>query len=262
MNLDKVAKEIRIKTISSLYTAQSGHPGSSLSVVEILSTLLFREMKLKGEKRDRFVLSKGHATPSFYAALSVLGYISDKDLRTLREMGSHLEGHPVRGKLPLIDASTGSLGQGLSVGIGFALAIKLKKEDRRVYVVIGDGESQEGQIWEAAMSAPKFGLDNLLVIVDYNKYQNDGLVSEIMPIEPLRQKWESFNWHTLEVDGHNINELLSAYENARRAASPSVIIAHTIKGKGVSFMEGDMRWHSKAINQEEYKAAMQELGAY
>jgi len=259
-DLKEIAIEVRRRTIDSLYAAQSGHPGPSLSIVEILATLFFREMTIKGENRDRFILSKGHAVPSLYAIFSMLGHISEEKLKTLREIGSPLEGHPVRGKLPLIDASTGSLGQGLSIGIGYALSIKLKKEDRRVYVIIGDGESQEGQIWEAAMSASKFRLKNLIVIMDCNKYQNEGSVNDTMPLDPLVQKWESFNWHVQEVDGHNMNKLMDAYKEARESPKPSIIIAHTVKGKGVSFMESNMSWHSKIITQEEYKIAMQELG--
>lgn len=258
-DLKKIARQIRKRTIDSLYAAQSGHPGPSLSIVEILTTLFFKEMNLEGDKRDRFILSKGHAVPSLYATLSMLGYISEEQLKTLRKIGSPLEGHPVRSKLPLIDSSTGSLGQGLSVGIGYALGIKLRNQDRRVYVIIGDGESQEGQIWEAAMSAPKFGLGNLLVILDYNKFQNEDSVNDTMPLEPLAQKWESFNWHVNEVDGHSMDKLLAAYKEARKSPKPSVIIAHTIKGKGISFMESDMNWHSRAMNEDEYKSAMKEL---
>ena len=195
MSHEQIAREIRKLTIDSLYAAQSGHPGPSMSIVEILTTLFFSEMNLEGEKRDRFILSKGHAAPSLYATLSVLGHISGNEINSLRTIGSPLEGHPVKGKLPLIDASTGSLGQGLSIGIGYALGMKLKNEKRRVFVIIGDGECQEGQIWEAAMSAPKFALDNLLAIVDYNGYQNDGSVDKTMSLEPIRDKWESFNWH-------------------------------------------------------------------
>ncbi|MFC1690841.1 transketolase [Nanoarchaeota archaeon] len=261
MNLTDVALEIRRRTLKSLYSAQSGHPGPSLSIVEMLSTLFFKEMNIKGEERDRFILSKGHAAASFYAVLSILGHISEDQLLTLREMGSPLQGHPVKGTLPLVDASTGSLGQGLSIGIGYALGIKLKGQDRRVYVIIGDGESQEGQIWEAAMAAPKFKLGNLLVIVDYNKYQNDGAVKDIMPLDPLADKWKSFGWHVQEVDGHDMDALTEAYQNARKERDkPSVIVANTMKGKGISFMEGEMSWHSKAMKPEEYESAMNELG--
>lgn len=258
--MKQICRDIRKLTLDSLYAAQSGHPGPSLSIVEILATLFFDEMNLDGEERDRFILSKGHAVPSLYATLALKGYIQEDELKTLREVNSKLEGHPVRGTLPLIDASTGSLGQGLSVGIGYALGKRLKGDDHKVYVIVGDGESQEGQIWEAAMSAAKFKLDNLVAIVDYNGFQNDGAVKDQMPLEPLDKKWRAFGWHVQTVDGHNIEELLQAYKNTRRSKKPSAIIANTIKGKGISFMEGTMGWHSRKITPEEYKLAMEELG--
>lgn len=258
-NLQKKAKETRRRILKSLFVAQSGHAGPSLSLVEILVTLLFEEMSLEGNDRDRFILSKGHGVPAWYAVLSLAGYLPEEKLTTLRQMGSSLQGHPVKGTLPLIDASTGSLGQGLSVGIGYALGMRLKNQDRRVYVVVGDGESQEGQIWEAAMAAAKFELSNLLVIVDYNKFQNEASVDEQMPLEPFVEKWASFGWQTQELDGHDMGELLRAYERARHSPEPSVIVAHTIKGKGVSFMEGSVDWHSKALGEQEYKAALREL---
>lgn len=263
MDLQTIARDIRRLTLKSLFHAQSGHPGPSLSIVEMLATLFFGEMNLDGEERDRFILSKGHAAPSYYAALCAKGFISEDLLMTLRDAGSPLEGHPVKGKHPMIDASTGSLGQGFSVGIGYALAMKLRKQDRRrVYVIIGDGESQEGQIWEAAMCAPKFKLDNLLVIVDYNKYQNDGAVADQMPLDPLAEKWRAFNWHVQELaDGHDVEALRAAYARARETKGrPSVIIAHTTKGKGISFMEGGQGWHSRAIKPDEFRRAMAELG--
>ncbi len=263
-HLQNKAIEVRKRTLSSLYSAQSGHPGPSLSWTEIATTLLFKELNLKDEKtRDRFILSKGHGVATLYSAISIYNpkQVPKEMLTTLRDIDSPLQGHPVRGTLPLIDASTGSLGQGLSIGIGYALGIKLKKEeDRRVYVVLGDGECQEGQVWEAAMSASKFKLDNLVSIVDYNKFQNDGAISEIMPLESFANKWGSFGWYTQEVDGHNIEQLLNAYTKARnKKRKPSVIIANTVKGKGISFMEGDMGWHSRKITDDEYNAAMEEL---
>jgi len=262
-NLIEKATEIRRRTISSLYSAQSGHPGPSLSWTEIATTLFFDELNLKSPERDRFILSKGHGVATLYAAISMYDpqLISEEALKTLREIGSPLQGHPVRGKIPLIDASTGSLGQGLSIGIGYALGMKLKgEEERRVYVVLGDGENQEGQIWEAAMAAPKFKLGNLTAIIDYNKFQNDGAVENIMPLDSLKKKWQSFGWHTQEVNGHDISQLLDAYTQTReKQYQPSVIIAHTIKGKGISFMEGSMAWHSRVINQIEYDKAINEL---
>lgn len=257
--LKKNAAKIRKLTLFALYSAQSGHPGPSLSIVEILTALLFFEMKLQGNKRDRIILSKGHAAASFYAALSVGGYIKQEELSHLREIGSSLQGHPVRNTLPLIDASTGSLGQGLSVGIGYALGIRIKSEDRRVYVIIGDGECQEGQIWEAAMSAAKFCLGNLIVVLDYNRFQNSGAVNDIMPIEPLREKWASFGWDAQEVDGHDLKAIISCFKNAHGKCTPQIIIAHTKKGKGVSFMEENMAWHSRVIKPSEYEAIIKEL---
>ena len=258
-NLQEKAKETRRRIIKSLFNAQSGHAGPSLSVVEILITLLFEEMDLEGNDRDRFILSKGHGVPAWYAALSLAGYLPEEKLSTLRQIGSPLQGHPVRGTLPLIDASTGSLGQGFSVGIGYALAMRLKHHNRRVYVVVGDGESQEGQIWEAAMAAAKFKLSNILVIIDFNKIQNEAFVDEQMPLEPFGEKWASFGWQVQELDGHDMGQLLRAYEQARRSSGPTVIIAHTIKGKGVSFMEGSVDWHSCALGEQEYKMAIKEL---
>ena len=258
--LDVICKEVRRRTLQGLFHAQSGHPGSSLSMVEILTTLFFREMNTQEPLRDRFILSKGHGAPSFYAVLSLKGIISQEQLDTLRDIESPLQGHPVKGTLPFIDASTGSLGQGLSVGIGYALASKIKKEDRRVYVVLGDGELQEGQNWEAAMAGVKFQLENLLAIVDYNRYQNDGPVSETMPLESLKGKWESFGWHVQEVDGHNIEALLQCYQNAREVTGPSCIIAHTIKGRGVSLIEKNASRYCLAINEQEYHDALKELG--
>lgn len=262
--LQNQATEIRKRTLHSLYKAQSGHPGPSLSWVEIAATLFFDELNLKDEKtRDKFILSKGHGAATLYAAISIYDpqQVTEDMLKTLRDMGSPLQGHPVRGTLPLVDASTGSLGQGLSVGIGYALGMKLKKEnDRQVYVVLGDGECQEGQVWEAAMSAKKFKLDNLTAIVDYNKFQNDGAVTDTMPLDHFVNKWRSFGWHTQEIDGHNIEQLLKAYANAKKKkGKPSAIIAHTLKGKGISFMEGDMSWHSRAISPQEYTDIMNEL---
>ncbi len=259
--LAEKARQIRRLTLKAIYISQSGHPGPSLSIVEILTTLLFSQMKLSDmQKRDLLILSKGHAAPSLYAALCLAGYIKEEELYKMREVGSALQGHPVGGTAPLIDASTGSLGQGLSMGIGFALGVKLKKEDRRVYVVIGDGECQEGQVWEAAMSAPKFRLDNLVAILDYNKYQNSGSVAEIMPLEPIRQKWEAFGWAVHEADGHDFGSLQGAFSKCISGGKPHIIIANTKKGAGISFMEGNMAWHSRAIKPEDYQSAMKELG--
>lgn len=285
--LKKKAKQIRKNTLMALYHAQSGHPGPSLSIVEIITTLLFKEMNignvylsdegqdidpvteipfnqryLDDEKNhDILILSKGHAATTLYAAMAEAGYIQKEELKTLRVAGSRLQGHLVRGTLPLVAASTGSLGQGLSIGIGRALGSRLKRDGRRFFVIIGDGESQEGQVWEAIMAASKFELDNLVAIVDCNQFQNDGAVKDIMPLGSIVDKWKSFGWYTQEINGHDIEELLKAYTNARKEKNrPSCILAHTIKGKGVSFMEGTMEWHSRAINPQEYKEAITELG--
>lgn len=284
--LKKIAKKIRKNIISALYHSQSGHPGPSLSIVEIITSLLFKEMNIgkvyfsdEGQvidpvtkilfnqryiddekNHDILVLSKGHAAATFYAALAEAGFIQREELKTLRVAGSRLQGHLVRGTLPLVAASTGSLGQGLSIGLGRALGSRLKKDGRRFFVIIGDGESQEGQVWEAIMAASKFKLSNLVAIVDYNKFQNDGAVKDTMPLGLLVDKWKSFGWYTQEIDGHDIEELLQSYKNVRKEKSkPSCIIAHTIKGKGVSFMEDTMEWHSRAINSNEYEQAMLEL---
>jgi transketolase len=262
--LSDIAKEIRRRTILSLYTAQSGHPGPSLSWTEIATTLLFKEMDLADnpdDERDRIILSKGHGVATLYSAISILNpeYISIDQLKTLRDLGSPLQGHPVRGTVPYIDASTGSLGQGLSVGIGYALGIKLKNQERRVYVILGDGECQEGQVWEAFMAAPKFNLNNLVAIIDHNKFQNESSVKDTMPLNPLEDKLKSFGWYVQRVDGHNIQGLLDAYDNTRASKFPSVIIADTIKGKGISFMENNMAWHSKVITPQEYDLALKDL---
>lgn len=264
--LQKIAKEIRKDIIKMTGNAGSGHPGGSLSCVEILITLFFKVMKHDPKnptwsERDRFVLSKGHGAPALYATLAQCGYIEREELLTLRKIGSRLQGHPDKRFLPLLEVSTGSLGQGLSVGVGIALAGKIDKKDYRVYVLIGDGESQEGQVWEAAMFSSFHKLDNLCAIMDYNKFQLDGKISEILDIEPVIKKWESFGWEVFEVrDGHNFEELLWAFEEAKKIKyKPQIIIAHTIKGKGVSFMEGNNHFHGRAPNKEEEIKALKEI---
>ncbi len=257
--LELIALAVRKNIIDALHHAQSGHPGPSLSIADIMTGLFFHVMKTEPQKeRDIFILSKGHAAPCLYAVLAELGKIPKDFLLTLRDLGSPLQGHPVKNRLPFIDASTGSLGQGLSVGIGYSLGIKLKKEQRKVYVIIGDGECQEGQIWEAAMAAAKFKLNNLIAIVDYNKLQNDGAVVDIMPLEPIKDKWQAFGWNVVEIDGHNLTEIIRGC-SLHHQYQPTMIIAHTEKGKGISFMEKNMSWHSRAITQEEYVSAMNEL---
>jgi len=259
--LEVIARQTRQYILQAVYAAQSGHAGPSLSMVEIMVTLRFSEMMVDGKFPDRFILSKGHAAPCYYAAEAAAGRIVPDQLKTLRQLGSPLQGHPVRGTMPFIDASTGSLGQGLSMGIGYALGARLRGEDRRVYVVLGDGEMQEGQIWEAAMSAAKFKLGNVLAIVDHNKFQNEDSVEKQMPLGSLLEKWNSFGWHAQELsNGHDIDALLRSYNEARKESDrPSIVIANTIKGRGVSFMEGNMEWHSKAPSDEEFKVAQREL---
>lgn len=249
-----------------IYTAQSGHPGGSLSTAEIVTVLFFHQMRINPENplwenRDRFILSKGHAAPALYAALAELGYFPKENLSTLRQVGSILQGHPDMRKTPGIDMSTGSLGNGLSIGIGMALSARLSKKDYHVYVLIGDGECDEGEIWEAAMAAAKYRLDNLIAICDFNRVQLDGPIDEIMPLDSLPEKWKAFNWNVIEINGHKIEEILKALDEANQTKNKStIIVAHTIKGKGVSFMEGKFEWHGRAPNEEEYKIALQELG--
>ncbi len=264
--LQEIAKEIRKDIIRMTGNAGSGHPGGSLSCVEILVSLFFKVMRHdpknpKWEDRDRFILSKGHGAPALYATLARCGYIEREELLTLRKIGSRLQGHPDKRFLPFLEVSTGSLGQGLSVGVGIALAGKIDKKDYRVYVLIGDGESQEGQIWEAAMFSSFHKLANLCAIMDYNKFQLDGRISEILDIEPVINKWQSFGWEVFEVkDGHNFEEIFSAFEKAKNVKNkPQIIIAHTIKGKGVSFMEGNNYFHGRAPNKEEEIKALKEI---
>ena len=247
-----------------LAEAGSGHPGGSLSAVEILTALYFRVMRHdprnpRWSERDRFVLSKGHCAPILYVTLAECGYFPVEDLSTLRRINSRLQGHS-HVMTPGVEMSAGSLGQGLSFGVGVALAGKLDKKDHRAYVLLGDGECDEGQVWEAAMAAAHYHLDNLTAIVDRNRIQNDRFTSEVMELEPLADKWRAFGWNTLEVDGHSMEELLDAFHQAQHErGKPSVIIAHTIKGKGVSFMEDNPDFHGRAPNAEELERALKEL---
>ena len=263
--LKEKAKEIRKSIVSMITEAKSGHPGGSLSATDILTALYFSEMNVdptnpKMEGRDRFVLSKGHAAPAIYATLAEKGYFSKDELMTLRKFGSRLQGHPDMKKLPGIEISTGSLGQGLSVANGMALNAKIFDENYRTYVVLGDGEIQEGQIWEAAMTAAHYKLDNLCAFLDSNNLQIDGNVSEIMGVEPLDKKWEAFGWNVIKIDGHDFEQILSALAKARECkAKPTMIIAKTIKGKGVSFMENVCGFHGVAPTLEELERALAEL---
>ena len=254
MLLQKTVK-IRTDILEMVAEAKSGHPGGSLSAVEILVALYFYKMRHDPKRpqwpdRDRFVLSKGHAAPVLFATLAEAGYFSTSELKTLRKLNSKLQGHPDQ-RVPGVEFAGGSLGIGLSAAIGMALAGKIDKKDYRVYALLGDGEMDEGETWEAAMAAPKFKLDNLTAIVDRNGIQQDGLTEQIMPIEPLGYKWKAFNWHVLEVDGFDLRQVIEALEKAENMRNrPTVIIAHTVKGKGVSFMEWDPAYHGKAPDKD------------
>lgn len=264
-SLESVAKNIRRSIVSMICEAKSGHPGGSLSIVDILTALYYGEMKIdptkqKMEGRDRFVLSKGHAAPALYAVLAERGYFPKEELMTLRKFGSHLQGHPDMKKVPGVEISTGSLGQGLSVANGMALNAKLFQEEYRVYVMMGDGELQEGQIWEAAMTAAHYKLDNLCAFVDVNNLQIDGSVDVVMGVEPLDKKWEAFGWNVISIDGHNFEEIFSALETAKTCkGKPTLILAKTVKGKGVSFMENVCGFHGTAPTAEERERALAEL---
>jgi len=264
-NLQAICKDVRADIVKMTAAAGSGHPGGSLSSVELLTALYFNVLNHRPEEpnwpdRDRFILSKGHVCPVLYSVMARTGYFPVEELMTLRKFGSRLQGHPNVKALPGLESSSGSLGQGLSIANGLALAAKLNNKSYRVYCLMGDGELQEGQIWEAAMTAPHYGLDNVCAIVDYNNLQIDGKCDEVMGINPLAKKWESFNWHVIEIDGHDLAQVLKAYEEAaNHKEQPSVIIAHTTKGKGVSFMENVAGWHGKAPNKEELEKALQEI---
>ena len=263
--LKETAVEIRKGIVTAVHSAASGHPGGSLSAADIFTYLYFEEMNIdpkdpKKEDRDRLVLSKGHVAPGLYATLAQRGYFPKEDLKTLRHTGSYLQGHPDMKHIPGVDMSSGSLGQGLSAAVGMALAGKMKKKDYRVYAVTGDGEIQEGQIWEAAMFAGARKLDNLVVIVDNNNLQIDGAIDEVCSPYPIDKKFESFNFHVINIDGNDFDEIKKAFDEARATKGmPTAIIAHTIKGKGVSYMENSVGWHGKAPNDEEYAIAVEDL---
>lgn len=265
LELQKMAVEVRKGIIEGVHSAKAGHPGGSLSAADIFTYLYFEEMNVdpkdpKNEERDRFVLSKGHTAPGLYSALAHKGYFPVEDLLTLRHTGSYLQGHPDMKHIPGVDMSSGSLGQGLSCAVGMALAGKLKNKDYRVYALAGDGEIQEGQIWEAAMFAGARELDNLVVIVDNNNLQIDGEVGEVCSPYPIDKKFEAFNFHTINIDGNDFDEIRKALDEAKDTKGmPTAIIAHTVKGKGVSFMENQVGWHGKAPNDEEFAIAMEEL---
>ena len=263
--LQKMAVEVRKGIVSSVHSAKAGHPGGSLSAADIFTYLYFEEMNIdpkdpKKEDRDRFVLSKGHTAPGLYSALANRGYFPVEDLLTLRHTGSYLQGHPDMKHIPGVDMSSGSLGQGLSAACGMALAGKMKQQDYRVYALCGDGEIEEGQIWEAAMFAGFRKLDNLCVIVDNNNLQIDGPIDEVCSPYPIDKKLESFHFHVINIDGNDFDEIKRAFDEARATKGmPTAIIAHTVKGKGVSYMENSVGWHGKAPNDEEYAVAMEDL---
>ena len=263
--LEKIANRIRMDIITEVYYAKSGHPGGSLSIADIMAVLYFNEMNInekmpENESRDRLVLSKGHASAALYAALAEKGYFPKEELLTFRHINSNLQGHPDMTKVKGVDMTTGSLGQGLSAANGMAIAGKMNQKDYRVYCILGDGEIEEGQIWEAAMTSSKYKLDNLCVIVDNNNLQIDGTIEEVMSSYPIDEKFRSFGFEIIKIDGHDIEEIIKAFEVARNIKEkPTCIIAKTIKGKGISYMENQVGWHGKAPNEEQYKEAIKEL---
>jgi transketolase len=263
--LENIAASIRCDIVEMIYTANAGHLGGSLSAADIVTALYFRVMRIEPDNpnwpdRDRFILSKGHACPVWYAALAQRGYFDKSHLATLRRLDGILQGHPDMNKTPGIDMTVGSLGHGLSAGLGMALSGKLQKKDYNVWVIIGDGESQEGSIWEAAMAGAKWKLDNLIAILDYNRLQNDGWVNDVMPIDPVVDKWRAFGWNVVEMDGHNMGEIVDTLEGAKSfRETPTMIVANTVKGSGVSFMENVCEWHGKVPSREETRQALKEL---
>ena len=263
--LKEIAKRVRRGIIEAVYSGKSGHPGGSLSCTDILVNLFFNEMKInpdepRMEDRDRCILSKGHASPAIYSTLASRGFFPVEDLKTFRKTDSYLQGHPDMNKIPGIDMTSGSLGQGLSVANGMAIAGKLDDKDYYVYVIMGDGEIAEGQIWEAALTSAHYKLNNVIAFVDFNGLQIDGPVKEVMNVTPIKEKFEAFGWNALEIDGHDFNAIHKAIVKAKKSKDkPTVIVAHTVKGKGISFMENQVVWHGKAPSDEEYKIAIEEL---
>ena len=265
LELQKTANEVRKGIVTSVHSAKAGHPGGSLSAADMFTYLYFEEMNIdpadpRKEDRDRFVLSKGHTAPGLYSALANRGFFPVEDLKTLRKVGSYLQGHPCMQETPGVDMSSGSLGQGISAAVGMALAGKMDKKDYRVYTLLGDGEIQEGQVWEASMFAGANKLDNLVVIVDNNGLQIDGKVEDVCSVYPIDKKFEAFNFHVINIDAHNFDEIRAAMKEARQTKGmPTAIVMKSVKGKGVSFMEDQVGWHGKAPNDEEYAIAMEEL---
>ena len=265
LELMKTANEVRKGIVTAVHSAKSGHPGGSLSAADIYTYLYFEEMNIdpkdpKKADRDRFVLSKGHTAPGYYSALAHRGFFPVEDLTTLRKVGSYLQGHPDMKHIPGVDMSSGSLGQGISAAVGMAISAKLSDDDYRVYTLLGDGEIQEGQVWEASMLAGHRKLDNLVVIVDNNNLQIDGKITDVNSPYPIDKKFEAFNFHVINIDGNDFDQIEAAFKEARETKGmPTAIIAKTIKGKGVSFMEDQAGWHGKAPNDEQYAQAMEEL---
>ena len=263
--LQKMTKTVRKEIIEQVYKAQSGHPGGSLSIADILTVLYFNELNIdpknpKWDNRDRVVLSKGHCSPALYSCLANRGFFEIKELEEFRSIEGKLQGHPDMNKVLGVDMTTGSLGQGLSAANGMAIAAKLDKKNYRVYCILGDGEIEEGQIWEAAMASSKYKLDNLCVVIDNNNLQIDGTIGEVMNSYPIDEKFKSFGFQVINIDGHNIEEIIKSFEVAKNIKDrPTCIIAKTIKGKGISFMENEVQWHGKAPNEEQYKQAIKEL---
>lgn len=265
LELKNASKRVRCHIVEMTGLAGSGHPGGSLSAVEIVTTLFFKLMKHdhsnpKWPERDRFILSKGHAAPCLYATLAECGYFPVSDLKSLRKLGCHLQGHPDMCRTPGVEISTGSLGQGLSIGVGIALAGRLDSKPYNIFVLIGDGESQEGQVWEAAMSAGHYGLGSIIAFIDNNGWQIDGRIEDIMGLEPIEDKWSAFGWHVQSIDGHNQAQIVKAVEIAKAVTDkPSMIVAKTVKGKGISFMENNNDFHGKAPTREQMELAFNEL---
>ena len=258
--LEKLANENRKRIINMIYKAKSGHSGGSLSIIDMLTAIYEIDVNFNENPRSRVVLSKGHTVPAQYAILNSKGIIKDEEMSTLRKINSRLQGHPSIKDIPEVDATTGLLGQGLSIAVGIAIAKRNNNDNHHVYAIVGDGEMQEGQIWEAMMQAAHYKLNNLILIIDYNKLSSYGDVNQSMNLEPLKQKVEAFNFHTIEIDGNNMEQVVKAlYESYEVKDKPIAIICNTIKGKGVSFMENNPKWHNGEISDEEYKIAMQDL---
>ena len=258
--LEKLANENRKRIINMIYKAKSGHSGGALSIIDMLTAIYEIDVNLNENPRSRVVLSKGHTVPAQYAILNSKGIIKDEEMSTLRKINSRLQGHPSIKDIPEVDATTGLLGQGLSIAVGIAIAKRNKNDNHHVYAIVGDGEMQEGQIWEAMMQAAHYKLNNLILIIDYNKLSSYGDVNQSMNLEPLKQKVEAFNFHTIEIDGNDMEQVVNAlYESYEVKDKPIAIICNTIKGKGVSFMENNPKWHNGEISDEEYKIAMQDL---